>query len=261
MRFGTAVAAAAVLGLATARTPSNYAIKKVRETRHKLEKLHGKGMTGLYDLKGSFKPERLGKGMKSPSRTLGAGATATIEGIDGTFALDGWEMSLLGALQGFTYSEVQGEDNSISNCFFAGYSIIENVDDIVYIFQHAADDAGSYKWFEWLIEEPLNLLLNSTVTYQMCNFSEYLVMIKSWLDIDISAFAYDGTSMIINAITDIPPVYQEWAQLQCEGTCSCDGDTTAPEDCDETVNAYQQGLIVGKAVTKFFGTMVSPVVA
>ena len=50
MRFGTAVCAAAVLGLASARKPSNYAMKKVRDTRHKLEKLHGKGLTGLYDL-------------------------------------------------------------------------------------------------------------------------------------------------------------------------------------------------------------------
>ena len=97
--------------------------------------------------------------------------------------------------------------------------------------------------------------------YQMCNFSEYLVMIKSWLDIDISAFAYDGTSMIINGIMDLPPVYNEWKQIQCEGTCSCDGDNTAPEDCDATVNAYEQGKIVGKAVVNFFGTTVSPVVA
>ena len=199
--------------------------------------------------------------MKSSRRTLAAGASATLEGIDKVFSLDSWEMSLLGAFQGFTYTEVQGEENSSSNCFYAGYAIVENVDDIVYIFDHAGDDAGSYKWFEWLFEEPLNLVLNSTVVYQMCNFSEYLVMAKSWMDLDVSAFAYDGTSMAINAFIDLPKVWDEYQQISCQGTCSCEGDTRDPEDCDETVNAYELGKIAGKAVVNFFGTTVSPIVA
>ena len=85
MRFGTAVCAAAVLGLVSARTPSNYAINKVRATKHKLESIHGKGLTGLYNLRGEFVPQRLGKGLKTTSRNRLGGASAYIAGIDQDF--------------------------------------------------------------------------------------------------------------------------------------------------------------------------------
>jgi len=260
MRFGTAVMAAAAVGLVEASAKhSNYAIRKVRDTRHKLEARHGKGLVGLFDERGNFAPHKLAKGLKS-SRLTG-GASARVDELGASFPLDGWVMRLIGALQGFTYSEVQGEENSFTNCLYGGFAMIENVDNIVYIFEHAADDAGSYKWFEFVIEEPINLVMNSTVLYQMCNFSEYIVMIKGWMDIDISAFAYDGTSMIVNGIMDIPDVIAEYNRLYCEGTCSCDGQVVDPEDCDETVDGYATGKLIGKAVVDFFGTTVSPVVA
>ena len=260
MRFGTAVMAAAAVGLVEVHAKhSNYAIKKVRDTRHRLESIHGKGLVGLYDERGEFAPHRLGKGLKS--KRLTGGASARVDELGASFPLDGWVMRLIGALQGFTYSEVQGEDNAFTNCLYGGFAIIENIDNITYIFEHAADDAGSYKWFEFVIEEPINLVMNSTVLYQMCNFSEYITMIKGWLDIDISAFAYDGTSMIVNGVMDIPVVISEWNQIQCTGTCSCDGQVVAPEDCDETVDGYAMGKLIGKAVVEFFGTTVSPVVA
>lgn len=257
MRFAAAAFAAAMIGLVEAKGKvTKFATKSVANTKKKLEKIHGKGLTGLYDLQGQWRPERLGKSMKP----LKGGQTASFEGSDVIFNLDGWEMAMLGAFQGFTYSDVQGE-NAVSNCFYAAFEVVDNVNDIKYIFQHANDDAGSYKWWSFAIEEPINLILNFSVTYQMCDFTGYMNIIQGWANLDISAFASDITEMVINGVMDIPTYIDEWKQIQCEGTCSCEGDNTAPEDCEATVNAYEQGMLVGKAITKFFGTQVAPVIA
>jgi len=90
-------------------------------------------LVGLYNEHNEFRPHRLSKGLKNNK----LGASISIDGIDGTFELDSWIVNFLGALDGFTYSEVQGEENAISNCFFSGYSIVENVTDIGYIFNNA----------------------------------------------------------------------------------------------------------------------------
>jgi hypothetical protein len=162
---------------------------------------------------------------------------------------------------------VQGESNAIANCFISGYSIVENIDNIIYIFNNAGEDSGAYKWFEWVLEEPVNLALNSTVLYQMCSLSEYIVMFKSWFDVDFAAYSYDLVSMTVNGVLDIPDDIAAWNALQCDGTCSCPDPATGaipvvdPEDCDAAVNKYGQGQIIGKAVSRFFGQFVPPVVA
>lgn len=132
MRFAVAAMVAAMVTV-DGRAYSSYALKKVKETRHKLERIHGRGLVGLYNEHNEFRPHRLSKGLKNNK----LGASISIDGIDGTFELDSWIVNFLGALDGFTYSEVQGEENAISNCFFAGYSIVENVTDIGYIFNNA----------------------------------------------------------------------------------------------------------------------------
>ena len=92
-------------------------------------------------------------------------------------------------------------------------------------------------------------------------------MFKSWFDVDYSAYSYDAVSMVVNGLIDIPNDIAAWKQLQCDGTCSCPDPVTGaipvvdPDDCDAAVNKYGQGQIIGKAVSRFFGQFVPPVVA
>ena len=132
MRF-TVAAMAAALVMVDAKAPSNYARKKVKEVKRKLERIHGRGLVGLYNEYGEFRPHRLSKGFKNNR----LGSTITIDGIDGTFELDSWIVNFLGGLDGITYSEVQGEDSAFSNCFYSGYAMVENVENIIYIFNNA----------------------------------------------------------------------------------------------------------------------------
>lgn len=64
-----------------------------------------------------------------------------------------------------TYDGVQTSDN-ISNCFYAGYSLVETTDQLIYIFENAGKNAGAYHWFGFAVEEPIHFALNSTVFYQ-----------------------------------------------------------------------------------------------
>ena len=105
MRFAVAAMVAAMVTV-DGRAYSSYALKKVKQTRHKLERIHGRGLVGLYNEHNEFRPHRLSKGLKNNK----LGASISIDGIDGTFELDSWIVNFLGALDGFTYSEVRGEE-------------------------------------------------------------------------------------------------------------------------------------------------------
>jgi len=47
----------------------------------------------------------------------------------------------------------------------------------------------------------------------MCSLSEYIVMFKSWFDVDYSAYSYDAVSMVVNGLIDIPNDIAAWKQL------------------------------------------------
>ena len=73
---------------------------------------------------------------------------------------------MLGFFEGLTYKGVQTEGAVLSNCFYSAYNLVKNGDEILYIFENAANDSGSYKWYQWAVEEPVKFALNTTVTYQ-----------------------------------------------------------------------------------------------
>lgn len=79
--------------------------------------------------------------------------------------MDSTVTSFLGFLDGMTYKGVQ-ESEAITNCFYSGYALIQNVDEVVYIFENSSSEAGTYFWFQYGVHEPLHLALNSTVFYQ-----------------------------------------------------------------------------------------------
>ena len=98
-----------------------------------------------------------------------------------------------------TYKEVQGE-SATSNCFYSGFAITQNVDNVIFIFQNANRDSGSYKWFEFAIQEPTELLINSTAMFQTCNFAEYGSYFENFTNVDFSGMTYEMVSLIIYGV-------------------------------------------------------------
>lgn len=166
MRFiaGLALAACAALTAEARRGQvTDHARDVVRKTKDHLERTHGKGLVGMFDEHGKIHSKHIQKGFKSDR--LGA-AQIQIEGIDNvTFNLDSLVVNFLGFVNGMTYRGVQA-DEALTNCFYAGYSIIQSIDEIIYIFENASAQAGSYKWFQYAIHEPIHFLLNFLVFYQ-----------------------------------------------------------------------------------------------
>lgn len=166
MRFTTGLAAAALVALgADARrgVTSDYAHHTVRKTKDHLERTHGKGLVGMFDENGQIHSKHIKQGFKSDK--LGA-AQIQIEGIENTtFNLDSFVTNFLGFVNGMTYRGVQA-DEALTNCFYAGYSLVQSVDEIIYIFENATNQKGSYKWFQYALHEPAHFILNTTVFYQ-----------------------------------------------------------------------------------------------
>jgi hypothetical protein len=165
MKFATTLTLVAGVALVDARRPASgsWAEKKLRQTKDHLERAHGRGLTGLIDpMTGEIHGKHFKKGFKS--NRLGK-SQITIDGIDGTFDLDSFVSSFLGFVNGITYKGVQ-EDDALTNCFYAGYTLVESGDQMAYILENAGEDLGSYKWFQGIIQEPIHFLINTTVFYQ-----------------------------------------------------------------------------------------------
>lgn len=170
----------------------------------------------------------------------------------------------MGALDGFTYKEVQGAE-ATSNCFYSGFAITQNVDNIIFIFQNAKA-SGKYLWYDYIIQEPTEMLINATALVQTCNFSEYVSYFENFTNIDFSGMTYEAVSLVIYGVLDIPKLIKQANAIKCAKTCTCPDSNgvrpeTPPENCDGYFNGWEYGNVIGKGMVDIFGAFVNPIAA
>lgn len=71
----------------------------------------------------------------------------------------------------------------MSNCFYALKGVIGSIETLVYDWQNMGKYSGEYNWFN-LIFDPLHILGDATVAYEMCNIYEDLDKIVGLLSMD-----------------------------------------------------------------------------
>lgn len=134
MKFTSALASAAVLAISAEAKlgyKTDYAQKVVAETKEHLERIHGRGLTGLFDEHGTLQGHHFKKGYKS---SVMQGAQIKIPGVDKVLDVDSFVTNFLGFVSGLTFTGVQSDGNALTNCFYSGYTLVKNADDIIYIF-------------------------------------------------------------------------------------------------------------------------------
>ena len=184
MKFGKACAlfsTMALLEVTEAKiAKTTWSKKRVQSTKIRLERNFGKGLTGLINEEGYVDPDRLGwmvnkhNGKKplgsSISETLFSGLT-----IDATNAT----AQVLGFVNGLQYTGLTRDIGidfttthiELTNCFAATFAIIEDIEIAMYNLQTVLDHPGSFLWFDVVAADPLRILMDMTVEWEMCDMA------------------------------------------------------------------------------------------
>lgn len=138
----------------------------MEEIKGRMERVYGKGLAGMFNPQtGKFDISRLG--WAHHGRKLGA--SMTIQLGDLTFDASSGNAFVLGAAKGMQWSGLATEgDIHLSNCFASTYASLENVDYLFYDWDTISSEEGTWKGFNVLVSDPIKILADNVVVYEMC---------------------------------------------------------------------------------------------
>lgn len=130
---------------------------------------------------GSLDPNKFGWDNRvTGGALLGSSISVTItEGttIDASTFSAYW----LGWVKGMQYTglaregaKLPGQGDDLTNCFASTYSFLSTLDTAGYNWNTLSSVPGSFKGFDVAFLDPMNLLADSAVNYEMCDGSLYI---------------------------------------------------------------------------------------
>lgn len=136
-----------------------------------MQRHYGKDLAGMFDpTTGQFDAKRLG--WARHGRYLGESITLSIDSL--TFDASNMTAFWLGTAKGLQWNGLEGEDVQLSNCFAATYAQIEAIDLLAYDWTTISSEEGRWKGFDVFVSDPLKVLADNVVVYEMCEFGNIL---------------------------------------------------------------------------------------
>jgi hypothetical protein len=86
----------------------------------------------------------------------------------------------------------------MSNCFYAMKGIVDSVEVLLYDWKYIRQWSGEIKWFNVFVYDPIHILGDTTVLYEMCNVYEDLDKLTGVLSMDWGLLGTLLTTMTIN---------------------------------------------------------------
>lgn len=72
----------------------------------------------------------------------------------------------------------------MSNCFYAVKGVIGSIETLVYDFNNLGKTSGEFNWWNIVLFDPLHILGDFTVCYEMCNVYEDLDKLTGLFSMD-----------------------------------------------------------------------------
>jgi len=72
----------------------------------------------------------------------------------------------------------------MSNCFYAVKGIIGNIETLISDFKNLGKRSGEYNWFNIVFYDPIHIIGDLTVCYEMCNVYEDLDKLTGLFSMD-----------------------------------------------------------------------------
>lgn len=163
-----------------------------------MELVYGKGLYGLYGDDGNIDHKLFGQ-----DRVRRYGETYNeIPGIDYQVSGASAEAFVYGFVQGIQYAGLVDDaassvigDQVMSNCFYAAKGVINSIMVIVDDFQTLGSVSGEWNWVNIIIYDPLHILGDFMVVYEMCNTYELIDKLVGLFSMDWSALGEQMTQL------------------------------------------------------------------
>lgn len=232
MKNFAATAFAGVLCVSTVNAYSSHAKAHISEIKNHFEKTYGTGLVGLYDKNGGIPNHHFGAVQRVPDTHTYTGYK-TVGGVQ--FKSQDTSAILYGLTNGFQYKGLEKAGGAIasgslveSNCFYAMHGLLESVkqlnfdmgvkkemvDGVETTSMNIVDDSGEVKWFNMVLYNPLHIVNNVSVGYEMCDvytqferlsglFSMDWALLGSYVATDLTYFLTPEGSDKLKEITEL----------------------------------------------------------
>jgi hypothetical protein len=138
---------------------------------------------------------------------------------------------LLGIVQGMQYTGlVKNKDDlvlpnqsvELSNCFASTYALIEDFDILWKNITTFAADVGTLKIVDVLAIDPLHIVGDFTVEWEMCEWAAIFNQFKSMAGLDWSSLADNLSREVLVLVFDAPEKFGEMSKIYDAATCLVD---------------------------------------
>lgn len=163
-----------------------------------MELVYGKGLYGLYGDDGKIDHKRFGQ-----DRVRHYGETyIEITGVDNQVSGASAEAFVYGFVSGLQYAGLTDdlaasvvEDAVMSNCFYAAKGVMGSITVISDDFKNLGKVSGEWNWVNIILYDPLHIMGDFTVVYEMCNFYELIDKLVGLFSMDWAALGEQVTQL------------------------------------------------------------------
>lgn len=151
---------------------SNYAKKRVAQTKTHLHKVYGPNLAGMFKEDGKVNYKNMLAARHRPV-TQEAVLVEPIYGL-GTIDAEAAQAWWYGAAKGLQYKGMESatsmdmtslKNAEQSECFYAVYGMVDTFDMAAYDFANVVAD-GSFNWFNVGMYDPLHMTGDMSISYQ-----------------------------------------------------------------------------------------------
>lgn len=236
-KFACAVAATALLatdaeaslGHKAGHYHSSWAKKRVGKMKHKLERTYGRGMVDLYGMDGRIDPEKfIHTDRRMGGSKLGSNISVTVRPgltIDAATKAAFW----LGFVNGMQYEGLNRdsaeellptEDVQLTNCFASTYALIESFDTAMYNIKTFSSVTGTLKIFDVLALDPIHIVGDLTVEWEMCQVATIVDQFKGMASLDYASMSNTLTRELLVIALESPEAFEQVRAIAEAAQCS-----------------------------------------
>jgi len=166
------------------------------------------------------------------------------------------------------------------------YSLLTTFDTAAYNIQTFNSIPGTIKIFDVVALDPINILADSAVNYEMCEIPLYIDQFKNMASLDYASISDNLTREILVIMLEMPEArgaigslkeaaecgkkYAEENDIEAEdasgatedfddwSSFAADGESTSIDECLGLVDKYTVGQIAGRLTVRLFNTELQP---
>lgn len=116
-----------------------------------------------------------------------------------------------------------GATTILTNCFASTYSLMSSFDKAGHnrkMLTQGGGDPGSFQGFDVLIIDPIHIIADSVVNFEMCEIGKIVALAKNNASLDYASIVDSSTRFILVLMFESPEARAEIMKLQDAAKCA-----------------------------------------